>query len=68
VARSRALGATVIWLEVRASNEAAIGLYDKAGFNQVSIHKDYYNLPDCKEKEDAILMCLQLQETSYFSI
>jgi ribosomal-protein-alanine N-acetyltransferase len=61
VARSRALGATVIWLEVRASNEAAIGLYDKAGFNQVSIRKDYYNLPDSKEKEDAILICLQLQ-------
>jgi ribosomal-protein-alanine N-acetyltransferase len=61
IARSRPLGATVIWLEVRASNQAAIGLYNKAGFNQVSIRKDYYNLPDSRDKEDAILMSLQLQ-------
>jgi ribosomal-protein-alanine N-acetyltransferase len=39
-------------LEVRASNQAAIGLYLKHGFAQVGRRKDYYDRP----KEDAILM------------
>ena len=39
-------------LEVRASNEPAIGLYQKYGFREVGRRKDYYQHP----KEDAILM------------
>lgn len=39
-------------LEVRASNDAAIGLYLKHGFEQVGRRKNYYEDP----KEDAILM------------
>lgn len=31
-----------VWLEVRAGNEAAITLYRKAGFVQVSTRKRYY--------------------------
>lgn len=42
-------------LEVRASNAPAIGLYGKAGFEQVGRRKHYYDDP----KEDAILMTLE---------
>lgn len=41
-------------LEVRVSNEAAIGLYMKHGFAQVGRRKNYYHAPN----EDAILMTL----------
>ena len=41
-----------VTLEVRASNEAASGLYSKHGFSPVGRRKNYYDLP----KEDAILM------------
>ena len=39
-------------LEVRASNEAAIALYQKHGFEEVGRRKNYYEDP----KEDALLM------------
>jgi ribosomal-protein-alanine N-acetyltransferase len=41
-------------LEVRKSNEAAIKLYQKLGFNNVGIRKNFYDNP----KEDAIIMWL----------
>ena len=40
-----------VTLEVRVSNVAAISLYKKVGFEQVSIRKNYY-----KDGEDALLM------------
>ncbi|MBQ8010123.1 MAG: ribosomal protein S18-alanine N-acetyltransferase [Oscillospiraceae bacterium] len=43
---------TQIFLEVRASNEAAIGLYKKHGFLAVGMRKRYYTNP----VEDGILM------------
>jgi len=50
-------------LEVRASNEPAIRLYMKHGFEQVGRRKNYY----AAEHEDAILMTLEFQknETSH---
>ncbi|MBE6957170.1 MAG: ribosomal-protein-alanine N-acetyltransferase [Ruminococcaceae bacterium] len=39
-------------LEVRASNAAAIALYQKHGFEQVGLRKNYYTNP----REDAIIM------------
>lgn len=42
-------------LEVRASNEAAIGLYKKLGFDEVGRRKGYYTEP----KEDAVLMTVE---------
>jgi [ribosomal protein S18]-alanine N-acetyltransferase len=45
-----------IWLEVRATNKAAIALYQKHGFENVSIRKSYYSIPNSTEKEDAWLM------------
>lgn len=41
-----------IMLEVRASNHAARALYDRAGFEQISVRKDYYRNP----VEDAVVM------------
>ena len=39
-------------LEVRASNQAAIALYEKHGFTQAGLRKNYYDKP----REDAVLM------------
>lgn len=40
-----------VFLEVRASNSAAIALYESLGFSKVGKRKNYYKLPT----EDAIL-------------
>ena len=45
-----------IYLEVRVSNRAAIRLYDKHGFNEMSIRKDYYRAKE--GREEALLMGL----------
>lgn len=39
-------------LEVRASNVPAIALYDKLGFTQVGLRKNYYRNP----REDALIL------------
>ena len=39
-------------LEVRASNAPAIALYEKHGFDQVGLRKNYYEKP----REDAVIM------------
>ncbi|MBQ8449010.1 MAG: ribosomal protein S18-alanine N-acetyltransferase [Clostridia bacterium] len=44
-------GASVIMLEVRKSNAAAIALYEKAGFTRVGERKNFYTRP----REDALL-------------
>lgn len=48
----KALGVTRVTLEVRKSNQAARNLYEKYGFSQISIRKNYYSLP----LEDGIIM------------
>lgn len=48
-----------IWLEVRASNDAALALYENVGFTEVDRRKDYY--PCEKGREDAIIMCCYLE-------
>jgi len=42
-------------LEVRASNAAAIRLYEKQGFNKLAVRKAYY--PASNGREDALLYC-----------
>ncbi|WP_308585797.1 ribosomal protein S18-alanine N-acetyltransferase [uncultured Holdemanella sp.] len=53
--RAREVACEYMTLEVRASNEAALNLYQKMGFIQVNVSKSYY--PD---GEDAIVMTLAL--------
>lgn len=47
-----------LWLEVRASNQAAIALYEQTGFNEVSVRRNYY--PAHHGREDALIMALSL--------
>lgn len=47
-----------LWLEVRESNPAR-GLYEKIGFNEVDIRKNYYPLPN-GERENAVVMACYL--------
>jgi ribosomal-protein-alanine N-acetyltransferase len=56
VEQSQTRGAENIFLEVRASNQAAIHLYNKVGFCEMGIRKNYY--PAATGNEDAILMGL----------
>jgi len=46
------------WLEVRVSNEPAIGLYRELGFEQIEQRKNYY--PAADGREDALIMRLIL--------
>jgi ribosomal-protein-alanine N-acetyltransferase len=45
-------GVARVFLEVRASNQAAIHLYQAAGFHTVGLRRNYYRDPD----EDAVTM------------
>ena len=47
-------GGTKTFLEVRASNKAAISLYQSLGFKEISRRKDYYRTKS-NQYEDAIL-------------
>jgi len=53
--RAAKLDATQCYLEVRASNFAAISLYRSMGFVQISTRKNYY--PASAGREDALIMC-----------
>ena len=53
---SKEKGITFITLEVRESNAAARGLYEKKGFYQVGRLKNYYDSP----REDALILKLEL--------
>ena len=50
--RAEEYGLAFVTLEVRESNDPAIALYEKHGFQRVGLRKKYYDSP----KEDAILM------------
>jgi [ribosomal protein S18]-alanine N-acetyltransferase len=54
LARGRHRRCSLATLEVRRSNEAAIGLYRSLGFRSVGVRPNYY----VDEKEDAIVMVL----------
>ena len=57
------LGLRKIFLEVRASNSTAQSLYRKWQFEQISIRKRYYRLPDsnnANDREDAFVFLRQL--------
>lgn len=48
----KAAGSHCLTLEVRASNAPAIALYEKLGFSQTGLRKNYYRNP----KEDALIL------------
>lgn len=53
-------GAWLATLEVRKSNEAAIGLYERENFRVLGTRLDYYREP----KEDALLMVRAFEDKS----
>ncbi|MDX6576189.1 MAG: [ribosomal protein S18]-alanine N-acetyltransferase [Blastocatellia bacterium] len=57
LAQGRKQGAHLAFLEVRAANDAAQGLYRRSGFQVTGRRKRYYNDP----VEDAVLMSLKLE-------
>jgi ribosomal-protein-alanine N-acetyltransferase len=60
IADAKCHGAQVLMLEVRASNMAAIGLYQRLGFTEIGRRKGYY--PTADGREDAVLMDLRLEQ------
>jgi len=58
IAIARHHNAMNMFLEVRASNQAAISLYESMGFCEMSIRRGYY--PANGGREDAVLMGLAL--------
>lgn len=58
VDRAKTAHAATVFLEVRASNFAALALYGKMGFAEMGIRRGYY--PAKNGREDAILMGLSI--------
>ena len=58
VARAYRQGITTLTLEVRASNEAAMGLYHALGFRQIGLRERYY--PD--NHEDAVVLARIIED------
>jgi ribosomal-protein-alanine N-acetyltransferase len=56
---SRGQDAKWLWLEVRASNQRAIHVYERYGFKRVGERKNYYPL-HVGQREHAVVMSLQL--------
>ena len=56
---SRGQGAQWLWLEVRASNTRAQGIYERQGYRRVGERKSYYPASHGK-REDAVVMSLKL--------
>jgi ribosomal-protein-alanine N-acetyltransferase len=50
--------ADTVMLEVRPSNKRAISLYEKYGFNEIGVRRDYY--PADVGREDALILALSL--------
>ncbi len=61
IAAAMVQGATVMFLEARVSNVAAITLYEKLGFIETGRRENYYNVASSdNRREDAILMAKEL--------
>lgn len=56
IAALRERNAERVYLEVRESNEAAIGLYQSRGFAKVNVRRNYYRRP----VENALVLKLEL--------
>ena len=58
VDRATAARLDVIYLEVRPSNAAGLRLYERFGFKQLGVRKDYY--PAMTGREDALFLGLSI--------
>lgn len=56
---ARAAHTTIVLLEVRRSNKAAINLYHGFGFKQIGTRRNYY--PSHDRREDAFVLALDLE-------
>lgn len=62
IERAVELGAEVMTLEVRVSNQVALNLYRKYGFTQVGLRRHYYS----DNQEDALIMSAEPLTLPYF--
>ena len=53
---ARTRGSDQLTLEVRVSNEAAIALYEKSGFERIGIRPNFYTSPN----EEALIMTKEI--------
>lgn len=58
---SRGQNAQWLWLEVRVSNDRALGVYERMGFRRVGVRRGYYPAHEAR-REDAVVMSLRLNE------
>lgn len=56
---ARQQGAARVWLEVRISNTRAQALYERLGYEHVSVRRSYYPAAN-NQREDALVMSLVL--------
>ena len=66
IEHANSISSTIVLLEVRRSNTRAQNMYYSAGFNEMSVRKNYY--PAKEGREDAVLMGLDLGLASLFSL
>lgn len=55
---ARTMGISMMLLEVRPSNAAALALYRSLGFNELGLRKDYY--PARHGREDGLVLAMEL--------
>ena len=63
IRRGEERGVSRYILEVRRSNEKAIGLYEKHGFERAGLRRGFYEKP----KEDALIMILDKEKQTIIS-
>ncbi len=60
---------TTMFLEVRCSNDTAIGLYEALGFNEVGIRENYYpSNTKGGRREDALIYAKQMNDEDIFGM
>jgi len=59
IAKLKEQGIEKIFLEVRASNKIAINLYQRLGFMQIGLRKNYY-FAENNQREDALIFNLKV--------
>lgn len=63
VALARDHRATIVFLEVRPSNAAALHLYAEAGFERIAVRRNYYPAHG-GGREDALVLALRLPDAA----